>query len=367
VPTTDALIAGAGIIGLSSALALARSGLRVTIIERARAMGEASWAAAGMLAAHDPENPPALLPLSDLSLALYPAYLADIERLSSRRVPIRTTEALQGTRPGHRFEHHLIQHLLSPAQVQSRIPGLRAYDRQFLALPEHSLDPRDLCAALPPAAIAAGVTLLEESAITALRCSPGEVEVTTTAGTFSASAFVNCAGAWAAQLAHDRTPGSLDLDALGLEPRKGQIVTVRLAEQHNLACVVRTPETYLVPRGDGRVVIGATVERAGFDKAVHADVVETLIDEAAALWPPITQSSIVETWAGLRPGSADGLPVLGTCGHPRCFIASGHFRNGILLAPATARMITQLVRGEAPDVDLTPFSAHRISDQAVRP
>ncbi len=373
----DALIAGAGIVGLSSALALARSGLRVTVVDRARAMSEASWAAAGMLAAHDPENPPALRPLSALSLALYPEYLDTIERLSARRIPIRTTEALQGTRPHRRFEaqdsdpSHFepgqTPRRLASAEIAARLPDLHFAGREFLAIPEHSLDPRDLCAALPPACLSAGVTLLEDTAVTALRRTPHSVEAATTAGPLSAAAFVNCAGAWAAQLAQTLSDvHSPTLDHLGIEPRKGQIVTVRLAPGDHLPCVLRTPETYLVPRGDGRVVIGATVERAGFDKAVHADVVQTLIDEAAALWPPIARASIVETWAGLRPGSADGLPVLGPLAPggsstPRLFIATGHFRNGILLAPATALIVCRLVRGESPDVDLAPFSPSRLT------
>jgi glycine oxidase len=143
------------------------------------------------------------------------------------------------------------------------------------------------------------------------------------------------------------------------------MVTVRLRPKDNLEYVIRTPELYLVPRGDGRVVIGASVEHAGFDKSVQETTIQTLLDRAASLWPPIRGTEIVETWAGLRPGSADGLPVIGTCGGENCWIASGHFRNGILLAPATARVMRELLSGREPSISLAPFRCDRFAAAVV--
>ena len=348
--TADVVIAGAGIIGLSTALDLAGGGLRVTVLERERAMSEASWAAAGMLAAHDPENPAELQPLSNLSISLYPAYLAKIEELSGLKIPLRTSGTLQGSSPGHHFKA-----ALSSEEVASRLPELHSAGRSFLWLNEHSLDPRDLCAALPKAATAAGIPVVEQSPITAVRSGPSGVRITTPRATYEAEHFINCCGAWAGAIAGLPT----------IEPRKGQMATVKLLPHLHLPYVIRTPELYLVPRGDGRIVIGATVEHAGFDKSVQETTIQTLIDDAVALWPPIRNAQIVETWAGLRPGSADGLPVIGACGAYNCWIASGHFRNGILLAPATARVLQELILNKTPSVDLSSFRCDRFDSAAV--
>ncbi len=350
VSTADVVIAGGGIIGLSTALELAAKGLRVTVLERGRAMSEASWAAAGMLAAQDPENPAALRPLSSLSIALYPDYLNTVERLSGLHVPLRTRGTLQGAEQAHIFDH-----ALSQQEIALHCPELNITRHCFCWLDEHSLDPRDLCAALPKAAAAAGISLVEQSPVTAVRGSASGVEVTTPRAAWSAARFINCCGAWAGAVS------SLP----SIEPRKGQMATVKLPPHHSLGCVIRTPELYLVPRGDGRIIIGASVERAGFDKSVHEDTIQKLLDEAAVLWPPVREAEIVETWAGLRPGSADGLPVIDTCGAANCWIASGHFRNGILLAPATARIMRELILDEQPDIDLVPFRCDRFADAAV--
>ena len=145
------------------------------------------------------------------------------------------------------------------------------------------------------------------------------------------------------------------------------MTTVRLRGRESLAHVLRTPEIYLVPRGDGRITIGATVEHAGFDKTVEPHAIAGLLKAAAELWPPIADAEILESWAGLRPASADELPLIGPTSQPNCWIASGHFRNGILLAPATARALSQLIRGENPAIDLTPFAPNRVLPAIGRP
>ncbi len=317
-------------------------------------MTEASWAAAGMLAAHDPENPAALRPLSDLSISLYADYLRTVEHLSGLEIPLRTSGTLQGSDHNRNFDRSL-----SPSEITSHLPELNPSGRSFQWLDEHSLDPRDLCAALPKAAKTAGITLIEQSPVTAVRgTSSGAktgIEVSTPQATYSAAHFVNCCGAWAGAVSN----------LPSIEPRKGQMVTVQLPPHRQLSCVIRTPELYLVPRGDGRVVIGASVERAGFDKSVQETTIQSLLHEAAALWPPVGEAQIVETWAGLRPGSADGLPVIDACGEQNCWIATGHFRNGILLAPATARVMRQLILNETPSVDLSPFRCGRFATASV--
>jgi glycine oxidase len=143
------------------------------------------------------------------------------------------------------------------------------------------------------------------------------------------------------------------------------MAVVSLPPHLNLEYVIRTPELYLVPRGDGQIVIGASVEQAGFDKTVQQTTIQELLRKAASLWPPIQEAKIVETWAGLRPGSSDGLPVIDASSEKNCWIASGHFRNGILLAPGTARIVRELVLGEALSLDLSPFRCDRFAEAAI--
>jgi len=345
-------IAGGGIIGLAAALEFAAAGRQVTVFERGRAMGESSWAAAGMLAAGDPENPDALRPLAELSARLYPQFLADVERLSGEPIPIRTTRAIQGARqvPAGFRE-------LDRDELAALAPGMEAGNLRFFSLDEQSLDPRDVARALPNAVRAAGVTMLEDTAVTAVKAEPGgvriETEVGTGSGTWLAENMIHCSGAWVAELT-----------GVPVVPRKGQMVVVQDDEPERLNVVLRTPEIYLVPRGDGRIAIGATVEEAGFDKQVRPETNARLLDAAAALWPPVRTMLVVDAWAGLRPATADNLPVIDECGK-RCWVAAGHFRNGILLAPGTARLLRKMICGESLSVVLEPFRCGRFAASSV--
>jgi glycine oxidase len=205
-----------------------------------------------------------------------------------------------------------------------------------------------------------GITLVEQTPVTEVRSISAGVAVSTPQASYSAAHFINCCGAWAGDIA----------GPAAIQPRKGQMVAVQLQPHHRLGCVIRTPELYLVPRGDGRVIIGASVEQTGFDKSVQETTIQALLDEAAQLWPPIREAQIVERWAGLRPGSPDGLPVIDACGEKNCWIATGHFRNGILLAPSTARVMRRLILGDVVDsetlgVDLSPFRCDRFTAASV--
>jgi glycine oxidase len=363
---TEVILAGAGIIGLSTALHLALSGVHATVLERGQAMSEASWAAAGMLAAHDPDNPPVLQPISELSLQLYPRFLDELERLSHQRVGMRTHLTLQGSARGSSFsqKQRTCGRLLSSQEVQELAPGLVSTEHEFLLLEEQSLDPSDLRSALPKAATAAGVTLHEQTEVSSVETFGNGVRVHTGQESFATSTFVNCCGAWAASLlSRIQSPAP---EYLGIEPRKGQIVTVTKPELAQLSVVIRTPEVYLVPRGDGRVLIGATLERAGFNKEVNEATTLALIQAAEELYPPIKGAQPIqgEIWAGLRPGSADGLPLMGLYG-PHQWIATGHFRNGILLGPATGHLMSKLIRGENSEIPLEAFGLERFSTTSL--
>lgn len=345
MPTREVVIAGAGIIGLSTALELALAGSSVTVFERGQAMHESSWAAAGMLAAADPENPPELRQLSAFSAALYPEFLATIQRLSGIRVPFLCGQALQGV-------PHLPPNatLLSPETIQALAPGLQASGLKFFLLNENCLDPRALGHALIHAVKQAGVRLVEQTAVTSVDLQSDAVHIKTTAGSVTADDFINACGAWATELS-----------GIPIKPRKGQLLLARhphlLANQH-LKASVRTPHLYLVPRPQQSILIGATVEDAGFDKHVDHSAIESLRKKAADLWPPLQGAEVVDSWTGLRPASPDCLPVIGSS-QPRHWLALGHFRNGILLAPGTARLLRQMVLHQPLSLDLHHFAPSR--------
>ncbi|HTV81421.1 MAG TPA: FAD-dependent oxidoreductase [Acidobacteriaceae bacterium] len=344
----DTAIAGGGIIGLATALELAAEGYKVTVFDKDEAMSEASRAAAGMLAGNDPENPPELRELARLSLQLYPDFLARVEELSGAKIPIRTNCTVQGAKqlpPGVRA--------LSDAEVREFAPRVAMEEWYFFLLEEQSFDAWDLAEALPRAALAAGIELREHTAVQGVRSGNGGVEVETPAGVVPAGTFVNCAGAWSAAL-----------DALPVAPRKGHMLTATLPGLCQMRCVLRTPKVYIVPRGENRYTIGPTVESAGFDKQVLNERIEELLERAAELWPPLRDARISETWTGLRPGSEDGLPILDRIEANR-WVATGHYKYGILLGPATGRVMSQWIQRNQPEVEISAFRAGRFDDSPV--
>lgn len=345
----DVAIAGAGIIGLATAMELAAAGRRVTVFDKGEAMGEASRAAAGMLAGEDPENPAELAELARLSLRIYPEFLRKVEALSGKQVPIRTAVTVQGMRyapPG--------KQRLSEEEVQELAPGTDTRGWQFFVLEEQSFDAWDLAEALPGAARATGVELREHTPVTSARSGSGGVEVETAAGVVEAAAFLNSTGAWAA---------GLD-GALPVAPKKGHLLTAELPGPVQMSCVLRTSNVYIVPRGAGRYTIGPTVEEAGFDKEVHGERIQALFQKATELWPRLLDARIAETWTGLRPGSEDGLPILDRVDEHR-WVASGHYKNGILLGPGTARVLSQWMQEMRPEIDLGAFRCARFATHPV--
>ena len=334
----DFVIAGAGIIGLSLALELDRRGASVVVLDAANAMQQTSSAAAGMLAVDDPKNPLALLPLSQLSASLYPGFLDRIATLSGTLVPFQTTAVLEAAdRPGA---------LTNPNEI---LPGLDARTHHFHLLDERSVDPRQLASGLRDAVRNTRIDLREQTSLKRIAATLDGVRIYTSGQPLDSAYVIDCMGCW--------SPAPVF-------PRKGQMLAVRIPATLDLACVVRTPEIYIVPRTlgphAGRVIIGATVEDAGFDMTVHSLDILTLNAHAVKLLPALAGGEFLESWSGLRPATADGLPLLGVApGQPRYILANGHFRNGILLAPATAHVIAQLLCNEEPSVELTPFRPDR--------
>jgi glycine oxidase len=345
-------IAGAGIIGLSLALELNQRGIAVTVLDQSSPLSEASAAAAGMLAAGDPHNPPQLRSLAELSLSLYPAFLHRLRVLSGVRVPFQTHTTLQAIPPSV----HNTSSELTPADLAHLLPALNPADHRFILLDEHSLDPRQLAAALLAAVHTTTIDLRPNTPVLSTRSANNAIEIQTPTGILHAKQFVDCTGAWASITSRLRN--------LQVAPKKGQMLAVSLPPSLPLHFVVRTPGIYIVPRTSGpnagRAIIGATIEDAGFDKTLHPADIAHLRSLAAALLPPLADAPQLEAWAGLRPATPDGLPLLGALPtQPNHFIATGHYRDGILLAPATAHVMAQLLSGVSPSIDLTSFSPAR--------
>lgn len=347
----DVCIAGAGIIGMSLALELTRRGARVTILDRGPALAEASTAAAGMLAANDPGNPPELQALADFSLALYPAFLEHVANLSDRRVPFQTHLTLQATDLPSVVS-------LSHTDLDIFLPSHNLSGHHLNLLDEHSIDPRQLATALIAAAKNTSIELLTDTPVLAVESTGSDLTVLTAEDRLACTHFVDCTGAWAITF-----PGAV-------APRKGQMLSVALPPALPLTLVLRTEDLYIVPRtsgpGAGRILIGATVEDAGFDKLVHPADIARLRDRAALLLPALAEAPILDQWAGLRPATPDHLPLLGAHpSNPRHLLATGHFRNGILLAPATAHLLAKVILGEPPSLDLAPFAPARFTPASV--
>ena len=336
----DVIIAGAGIIGLSLALELRQHGATVLVLDRAEPGSEASSAAAGMLAPADPETPEALRPLAMASARMFPAFVQKLESAGNMQTDFRrvgTIAFMEAASVPRSYKN------LSIDDLQLLEPLLQKPGHSAFFVQEDSVDPLLLTQAALAAARNLGVEIRGHTAVAEMRVSDNPVEVVTQADTFSAASAVDCRGAWSG------TP---------VRPRKGQMLYVQ-PKTSILQHVVRAPEVYLVPRSSGKILIGATVEDVGFDKSVKPRVVDQLISAATKYLPALASAPILQSWAGLRPGTPDDLPIIGPTDTPRVFAATGHFRNGILLAPITAQIMADLIQDRPSSQDIGPFSPGR--------
>ncbi len=351
VKNWDVIIVGGGIIGLSLSIALRKRGATVLVVERGEPGREASHAAAGMLSDCALEMPAALQPLARASARMYPEFVHELQDESGMNVDLRD----QGTLLFVSCEHavrDLDAEGISAIRVAQLEPALASPKHPAFFLKERSVDPRALTTAALKAAKHRDVDISSGTAVTGPLLFDGRVAgVTTERTTYHAPIVVNCAGAWAGQISPHQFP---------TRPVKGQMLCVvgELALTH----VLRAPEVYLVPRSDGRVLIGSTVEEAGYDKRTDADTIQRMHRSAIVLVPALERALVLESWAGLRPGTPDDLPILGATSTPGYFVAAGHFRDGILLAPVTAHVMAQVVMGVKPELDLTPFSPARFEN-----
>ncbi len=346
--TWDVIIVGGGIIGLSLSIALRKRGAAVLVVERGEPGREASHAAGGMLVECPLETPPALQELATASAGMYPEFAHELEVESGMKVDLRD----QGT---ILFSHDAtstaqLGSAISASELRKLEPALESPSPAFV-LKERSVDPRALSSAAWQTAKKRGVDFSSGDEVSAINLSDGHVSgVTTNKTSFLAEKVVMCSGAWSGQISPQPLP---------TRPVKGQMLCFAMPSRELLKHVVRSPKAYLIPRSDGRLLVGATVEEAGFDKRTDANTIQGLHHAALELVPKLRDARILESWAGLRPGTPDGLPILGATSIPGYFVATGHFRDGILLAPITAKVMTDVIESGKPEHDLTPFSPAR--------
>jgi len=347
--TYDAVVAGGGVIGASIALELAEAGLKVGLYDAREPGREASWASAGMISPA-PENPEMIpfVPMSLASVALYPEFIRKVEELSGMDVGYRKDGALDVILDGDAEEELstviALQHgvglkaeALSGEQARRMEPALtEEIEAAIFRADEASLDTRVFTDAVLKAAQRKGVQIFAGNGAKALweegaRCKGLILEK----GQAEAKWTVIAAGCFSARI-EGVAPYA------PVFPAKGQMIGLR-CESVEIKHVLWLEHTYLVPRNDGRIIAGSTIERTGFDHDVTAGGMKKILSEAIKLAPGLEKARIEETWAGLRPDSPDHLPIIGPTDVDGLLIATGHFRSGILLAPVTARLIREWV------------------------
>ncbi|MGH9583711.1 MAG: glycine oxidase ThiO [Bryobacteraceae bacterium] len=335
-------VIGAGIAGMSAAWRLVQRGFRVTVFDRSSVGGEASWAGAGMLApGGEIEAASSFADLCIESRRLYPPFVRELERDSSVAIDYQECGGLDlayslqaasalDARANRQAALGVLSKAVSPARVAAFWPRLdtaglvsaRFYPGDAI------VNPRDVMAALTSACRGLGVAVFENSAVRRVEISPAEAIVESDASAASFDLAILAAGAWSSSIAVHGVP---PLPAA--EPVKGHLIAYCQPRQ-TCATIVRHGHIYLLQRASGLLIAGASVEHAGFDRALSPEIVAWLAKEAGFLFPHLRETTPSEAWTGFRPAS-DDLHI-GPWHSNRLYLAYGHYRNGILLAPATA-------------------------------
>lgn len=365
--STDVAIVGGGVMGCAVALRLAQRGIAVTVIERGIPGAEASSAAAGMLAPQmEVEGPGPMLELGLRSRALYPALAVeladatgiDIGYVKSGVLAVALSaadaRALEARRVWQAARGMRVE-LLSGPEARAREPGLGDAVLAALHLPDDAqVNPRALAPALSQAAAAAGARFLQGRYVRRVRVAAGVATGVELDGeTLHAERVVVAAGSWSGLVEGAGVPASV------VRPARGQLVAIE-TRPPLFRCVLSVEgRGYLVPRRDGTVVAGSTVEMVGFRKEVTVGGLAEILNLACTLVPALADAPVKDSWSNFRPYTEDHLPVLGTTSVRGLFLATGHYRNGILLCPVTAQAIADLIATGNAGVDLGPFAVAR--------
>jgi glycine oxidase len=376
--TCDVLIVGGGIIGTSIAFELSQRKLSVAVLDRQEFLREASWAAAGMLSPA-PDCPAAipLVPLGRASLSLYPRYISAIEEFSSLKTGYRADGAIETLCHGDGERelstlvalHHGLGLACEPLRLEEALemePALGRDVRAAALLPdEATVSTRRLTAALLAAAENSGVTMLPGVEANALaidgnRCTGVKTSV---GRTFFAAHVIFAAGCWTSRIPEV-------MQYAPTVPVRGQMAAL-VHPGRPIRRVVRSERAYVVPRDFGSpqmLVVGSTLEHVGYEKGVTSGGMEKIFAGVNELVPGLARAEITETWCGLRPGTPDQLPILGPTDQQGLLLATGHYRNGILLAPITAKLIAEWITDGSTSLGWEEFSPLRFArGNAERP
>jgi glycine oxidase len=368
--TFDVAIAGGGLIGGTIAFELVRAGLRVALFDRQQPGEGASWAAAGILSPA-PENAGMIstVPLGRASLQLYPEFVAAVEEISGQSVGYRargTLEALFSNDAQEKLStiialHHglgLKAEPVSAEDAREMEPALSPELEAAVFRPDEAcVDNRELTKAVLTAAERSGVKIFGASNVQSIAKDGGRCDGLFVDGEKVESRWtVIAAGCSSAEI-----KGAAHYALV--RPAKGQMMALR-AEGFTIKRVLWSDDVYLVPRNDGRILAGATVEYVGFNKNVTAGAVQKILTAALQLAPALADAQIEETWAGLRPDAPDHLPIIGPTDLDGLLVATGHFRSGILLAPITAQLIRQWITTQNVSQDWARFSPMRFGEVA---
>lgn len=359
----DILIVGGGVIGLTTAYFLARDGARVAVVERGEPGREASWAGAGILPPGNPAQ--ALTPFDRLraqSSSMFPGLSAELREITGVDNGYLRCGGLEFADPEHAAAEEewrgagvAYESLDEPASRKLE-PALVAGLGAATLLPDMAQvrNPRHV-KALVASCQALGVEIIVGSGVHRLRKRGGSVELAETAeGRLSAGKYLIAAGAWSELLLEEFAWRP------GIRPVRGQIALLNSGTPLLRRILIRGSR-YIVPRADGRVLIGSTEEDVGFRKQTTASAIQSLLAFGISLVPALAEAPLEQAWSGLRPGSPDGLPFLGVM--PDCknlYVAAGHFRAGLQLSPGTGLVLKELILGQPLTVPLEPFRLDRL-------
>jgi glycine oxidase len=364
------VVIGAGIVGLLTALRLKQQGVDVTVLEKGKLASEASWAGAGILCPIHPWlYPDSFSALINASLDLYPDLEVELES--------ETGHDMQRIRSGLLipcFADDAIQHQDAAAKWSAKFGwDMQRLDHQQAQEIEPTLSPHvqeallweDVYQVRNPELLKATMLYLQKldvpmrehcEATALLEDEQGRVSgVQTRQGeSFAADAVLLAAGSWSAELAEQSG------FALPVHPVKGQIVLLK-TRPNTLKHIVKHDDAYFVPRRDGRILLGASMENVGFVRGTTKQVLQSLLDAANRLLPGLKGAEIEHQWMGFRPGSPDGLPFLGAVPAKQgLWVATGHYRNGVALAPITAQLMADWMLGAPPKLDMQAFAVGRV-------
>ncbi len=345
---SDFLIVGGGVIGLSSVLELARQGARVTILERGVCGGESSWAGGGILSPLPPwDYPPAVTDLTQLSCRLFPEWVGRVAEISG----IDPEYRVSGMRVMPPFDAEKAAQWCAGHGVRLEQDG------EGLWLPDVAQvrNPR-LMKALRLVLERMGVRIVERAEVTGIVPTEDRVgRLDTTAGPFAAEHYVVAAGAWSKKLLGKQ---GVQLD---IKPVRGQMLLYR-AQPGMLQHIILQNGTYLIPRDDGHILVGSTLEDAGFDKATTEEARVALHARALGMLPQLAQAEFIQHWAGLRPAAPGNIPTIAR--HPQLenlFLNSGHFRYGVTMAPASAQILANRLFNREQPFDVSSYDWPRVN------